>query len=456
MNIKNLFVRKSMQVSVETKSALERQITITIPADRIDNDVVKQVQQTARTARIDGFRPGKVPVKVVHKKYGAGIRQDVIGEVMQQSFYQAVTDEKLIPAGGPSIDVKTNEAGKDFEFVATFEVYPEIELADFSAVEIVKETGTIEAADVDKMVDTLRKQQTQWTVVERAAQDGDKVVLNFEGFIDGEAFEGGKGEGVDLVLGSNSMIPGFEDAVLAKSAADEFDINVTFPADYQAEHLKGKEAVFKAVAVSVSEPSLPELNEEFFLKFGMDSADLESFKADVQKNMNREMEQALKGKLKDKVFAQLVELNAIEVPSVLVDGEIDNLRKQAVQQYGGEAANLDFNMLPKEMFTDQAKRRVVVGLLVQEIIKVNEITADDARVRSTIEEQAESYQDPKEMIDYYYAQEDMLNQVKSLVIEDQVIDHLLASAKVSQETVGYEDAIKPAAQPQAEEAVEAE
>ena len=233
--------------------------------------------------------------------------------------------------------------------------------------------------------------------------------------------------------------------------AKEFDIKVTFPDDYQAENLKGKEAVFKATAKTISEPTLPELNEEFFKKFGMDSADLESFKTDVEKNMSREMSQSLKGKLKDQVFAKLVELNAIAVPTALVDGEIDNLRKQAVQQYGGQGANLDFNMLPKEMFTDQAKRRVSVGLLVQEVIKSNEIKADDERVRSTIEEMAQTYQDPKEVVDHYYSNDDMLNQVKSLVIEDQVIDHLLSSAKVNETAVSYEEAIKPAAQPQAED-----
>lgn len=445
-----------MQVSVETKSALERQMTITIPADRIDNDVVKQVQQTARSVRIDGFRPGKVPLKVVQKRYGAGIRQDVVGNVLQESFYEAIQQEKLTPAGGPNIEVKTDEAGKDVEFVATFEVYPEIDLADFSAVEIEKETSLIEQSDVDTMVETLRKQQTLWTEVDRPAQEGDKTVLDFEGFIGDEAFEGGKGEGVDLVLGSNSMIPGFEDAVAGKSVGEAFDISVTFPEDYQSDDLKGKAAVFKATATSISAPELPELNADFFLKFGMESADLAEFKVDVQKNMSREMTQALKGKLKDKVFAKLIELNAIEVPTALVDSEIDNLRKQAVQQYSGEGANLDFNMLPKEMFTDQAKRRVSVGLLVQEIIKVNEITADDERVRSTIEEQAQTYQDPKEVIDYYYANEEMLGQVKSLVIEDQVIDHLLGSAKVNETNVSYEDAIKPAAQPQVEETADQE
>ena len=445
-----------MQVSVETKSALERQMTITIPADRIDKDVVKQVQQTARTVRIDGFRPGKVPVKVVQKRYGAGIRQDVVGEILQQSFYEAIQQEKLVPAGGPNIQVTTDEAGKDVEFVATFEVYPVIELADFSKVELAKEVATIKKADIEEMVETLRKQQTQWSEVKRAAKDGDKVVLDFEGFIGDEAFEGGKGEGVDLILGSKSMIHGFEDAVIGQKIGKAFEIAVTFPEDYQSDNLKGKDVVFKATVTTISEPTLPELNQEFFLKFGMDSADVKSFEADVEKNMAREMTQALKGKLKDQVFNKLVELNAIEVPTALVDGEIDTLRKQAVQQYGGQGASLDFNMLPKEMFADQAKRRVSVGLLVQEVIKVAEINDEDDLVRSTIEEMAQTYQDPKEVVDHYYANEDMLNQVKSLVIEDQVIEHLLTSAKVSETEVSYEEAIKPAAQPQAEETADQE
>jgi trigger factor len=433
-----------MQVSVETTSALERQMTITVPAERIDNDVDKRVQQTARTVRIDGFRPGKVPLKVVKQRYGAGIRQDVVGEVVQKSFFEAVQQEKVMPAGSPKIEFKNDEDGKDFQFVATFEVYPEITLADFSSAEIEKQTSDVTDADVDTMIDTLRKQQATWTEVERAAEDGDRVKVDFEGFIDGEAFEGGKAEGTDIVLGSNSMIPGFESGIVGKKAGEEFELNVTFPEDYQAENLKGKDVVFKTKVISVSAPELPELNDEFFFKFGLDVSDLEGFKTEVGANMGRELKNALKAKLKDQVFTQLVDINGIEVPTSLVDSEIDNLRKQAVQQFGG-GAEIDPNMLPREMFEEQAKRRVTVGLLVQEIIKANDIKADDARVAEAIQEMASTYQEPQQVIDWYNSNEEMLNQVKSLVLEDQVVDHLLESAKVTEVAVAYEEAIKPAA-----------
>ncbi len=434
-----------MQVSVETTSVLERQMTITVPAERIESDVNKRVQQAARTQRLDGFRPGKVPMKVAKQRFGAGIRQDVISEVLQQSFYEAVQQEKIMPAGGPQIEFKNDKDGEDFQFVATFEVYPEITLADFSAVEIDKQSSEVKDADLEQMIETLRKQQANWTEGEQASVDGDRLKLDFEGFIDGEAFEGGKAEGMDLVLGSNSMIPGFEDGLVGAKAGDEVEVKATFPEDYHAENLKGKEASFKVKVLTVSTPELPELNEEFFGKFGIDASDLATFKVEVRSNMEREMKNALKMKLKDQVFTQLVDINGIEVPSALVDSEIDNLRKQAVQRFGG-GAEIDPNMLPKEMFEDQAKRRVTVGLLVQEVIKANEIKADDERVRATVEEMASTYQEPQEVIDWYYSNDEMLGQVKSLVLEDLVIEHLLASAKVTDSVVAYEDAIKPAQQ----------
>jgi trigger factor len=432
-----------MQVSVETTSALERQMTITVPAERIENDVDSRVQQTARSVRLDGFRPGKAPLKVVKKRYGAGIRQDVIGEVVQQSFYEAVQQENVIPAGGPKIEFKKNEEGADFEFVATFEVYPEIELADFSSVEVEKQTSEVADADVDNMIETLRKQQAGWNVAERAAEDGDRVKIDFEGFVDGEAFEGGKAEGHSLVLGSNTMIPGFEAGIIGKAAGEEFDLVVTFPEDYQAENLKGKEATFKTKVISVEAPELPELNEAFFEKFGLEAKDLDTFKSEVRTNMGRELKNALKMKLKEEVFGKLIEVNGIEVPSSLVDQEIDHMRKQAVQQFGG-GADMDPNMLPKELFEEQAKRRVTIGLLVQEVIKANELKADDERVQEMIKEMASTYQEPEQVIEYYNQNQEMMNQIKSLVLEDQVVDQLLGSAKVSEKAVAYEEAIKPA------------
>ncbi|MCO4756788.1 MAG: trigger factor [Oceanospirillaceae bacterium] len=438
-----------MQVSVETTSGLERQVTVTVPAERIDQDVQKRVQQTARTARLDGFRPGKVPVKVVKKRYGKGIREEVLNQVIQETLFKATTDEKLQPANSPSIEFKNDKEGEDFEYVATFEVYPEIELADFSGVEIEKLSAEVKDEDLDQMIETLRKQQASWDEVERAAEDGDRVKIDFAGTIDGEAFDGGKGEGMDLVLGSNTMIPGFETGLVGASAGDEKELDVTFPESYHAEELKGKDAKFAVKVQSVSAQTLAELNEEFFSNFGMEEKTLDGFKAEVRKNMERELTNTLKMKLKDQVFRELVKLNSIDVPAALIDNEIDNLRRQAVQQFAGPDSDFDLNMLPKEMFQEQAVSRVSVGLLVQEFIKANDIKVDDERVQTSIKELAETYQEPQQVIDWYNSNQEMLSQIQSLVMEDQVLDQLLASAKVSEVEVSYEDAIKPA-QPEAE------
>ncbi|WP_067869542.1 trigger factor [Neptuniibacter marinus] len=444
-----------MQVSVETTSGLERLMTISVPAERIDQDVTKRIQQTARTVKIDGFRPGKVPVKVVKQRYGKGIREEVLGQVVQESFYQALQQEEINPAGTPSIDFTKDVEGENLEYTAKFEVYPSIELADFSSVEIEKKSAEVKDADLDQMIETLRKQQADWVEVEREAAMDDRLRIDFEGFIDGEAFDGGQGEGMDLVLGSNTMIPGFETGLVGAKAGDEVEIKVTFPESYQAENLQGKDAVFKVKVASVSEQVLAELNEEFFSKFGLEDKTEEAFRAEVGKNMARELKQALKMKLKDQVFSKLLEINAIDVPSALVDGEIDNLRRQAVMQFAGPDSDMDPNALPKEMFTDQADRRVKIGLLMQEVIKVNELEAEEARVRETLEEMAETYQDPQQVIDWYMGNEEMLGQIKGLVLEEQVVDKLLATAKVSEVSVSYEDAIKPE-QPAAPEAEETE
>ncbi|WP_420553804.1 trigger factor [Neptuniibacter marinus] len=444
-----------MQVSVETTSGLERLMTISVPAERIDQDVTKRIQQTARTVKIDGFRPGKVPVKVVKQRYGKGIREEVLGQVVQESFYQALQQEEINPAGTPSIDFTKDVEGENLEYTAKFEVYPSIELADFSSVEIEKKSAEVKDADLDQMIETLRKQQADWVEVEREAAMDDRLRIDFEGFIDGEAFDGGQGEGMDLVLGSNTMIPGFETGLVGAKAGDEVEIKVTFPESYQAENLQGKDAVFKVKVASVSEQVLAELNEEFFSKFGLEDKTEEAFRAEVGKNMARELKQALKMKLKDQVFSKLLEINVIDVPSALVDGEIDNLRRQAVMQFAGPDSDMDPNALPKEMFTDQADRRVKIGLLMQEVIKVNELEAEEARVRETLEEMAETYQDPQQVIDWYMGNEEMLGQIKGLVLEEQVVDKLLATAKVSEVSVSYEDAIKPE-QPAAPEAEETE
>lgn len=442
-----------MQVSVETTSGLERRMTVGIPADRIENEVNKRLQQTAKRARVDGFRPGKVPMSVIRKRFGASAHQEVIGEVIQSSFYEAIMQEKLNPAGAPSVEPKSMEAGKDFEYVATFEVYPEVTLAGFEAISVERPESEVTEADVDTMLETLRKQNTRFEAVERAAENGDQVTIDFVGKIDGEAFQGGTANGTTLVLGSGRMIPGFEEGLVGAKAGDSLTLKVTFPEDYQNLDLAGKAAEFETTVQAVAAPALPELNDEFFAQFGVNEGGLEGFRAEVRKNMERELRQAIKTKVKGQVMDGLLKTNTVEVPKALISNEIDRLREQAVQQFGG--ANIQASQLPAELFEEQAKRRVSLGLIVAEVVKQNDIKPDNDRVRAMVEELASAYQEPEQVINWYYQNEQQLGEIQSVVLEEQVVDTVLQKAQVTDKKVAYEEAVKPA-QPAQVEAGEAE
>lgn len=434
-----------MQVSIETTTGLERRMTVGIPADQVETEVTKRLQQAAKTVRLNGFRKGKVPLKVVKQRFGAGVRQEVIGEAMSRSFYEAVQQEDVKPAGQPAIEPKEMSEGKDVEFIATFEVYPEIALGDTSGYDIEKLTAEVQDADVDNMIDVLRKQQASWVEVTRAAATDDQVNINFTGTKDGEEFEGGKGEGQDLILGSGSMIPGFEDGIVGMKADDEKVLALSFPEDYHAEELKGAAVEFAVKVNSVSEQELPELNQELFSKYGVESDDEQQFRDDVRKNMERELKNAAKSKLKNQVMDKLVEAHEVELPKALVEGEIEALRNQMMQQFGGAQPNMDLkSLLPDDMFTEQAERRVSLGLIVGEVVKNADIKVDADRVREMVEEMASTYQDPEEVVNYYYSNQQMLANVESVVLEDQVVDYIIEGANITETESTYEDVIKPA------------
>ena len=285
-----------MQVSVENTSALERRMTIGVPAERIEAEVNKRLQQTAQKAKIPGFRPGKVPMSVIRQRYEADARQEALGNVVQSSFYEAVVEQKLNPAGAPSIEPKVFEKGKDLEYVATFEVFPEFEVTGLDTIAIERLSAEVADADLDKMLDVLRKQNTRFEVTDRAAQNDDQLNIDFVGKVDGEVFAGGSATGTQLVLGSGRMIPGFEEGLVGAKAGEERVLKLTFPADYQNLDLAGKEAEFTVTVNTVSEPKLPELNEEFFAQFGIKETGLEGFRAEVRKNMERELRQAIKSR----------------------------------------------------------------------------------------------------------------------------------------------------------------
>ncbi|WP_434143936.1 trigger factor [Photobacterium leiognathi] len=432
-----------MQVTVETTEGLERQLTITVPAANIEDAVTAELKKIAKTRRFDGFRPGKAPLKMVAKMFGASVRQDILGEVMHRHFIEAIVKEKINPAGAPTFTPVEIAEGKNIVFKATFEVFPEIALQGLDKVVVEKPVVEVTEADVDTMLETLRKQQATWAEVEAAADANSRVTIDFVGTIDGEEFEGGKAEGFALAMGQGRMIPGFEDGIVGKKAGDEFTVEVTFPEEYHAENLKGKAAAFAIKLHKVEAQELPELTEEFVAKFGVEDGSVEGLKAEVRKNMERELKQAVKGRIKDQVLNGLVEQNDITVPAALIDQEIEALRQQAAQRFGGDAKNMP--ELPRELFEEQAKRRVVVGLLVGEVIKSEELKADEERVKAIIAEMASAYEDPSEVVKYYETNEQLMNNMRNVALEEQAIDALLAKAQVSDKAVSFNELMNPAA-----------
>ncbi len=437
-----------MQVSVETTQGLERKMTIAVPSDKVDSEVNSRLQQAAHSVALKGFRKGKVPFKVVKSKFGKGVRQEVVSELMSQSFYDAVSEQSLKPAGQPRIEATKLDEGKDLEFVAIFEVYPEVDLPDFSAIAVESLSADVTDADVDEMIETLRKQRQSWVSVERAAVDGDMVNIDFIGRKDGEEFSGGAGKGSNLQLGSDRMIPGFEAGIVGKKPADVFTLPLTFPEDYQAEELAGAAVEFEITLNTVSEQKLPEVDEEFFKSFGVEEGGVDAFREEVVKNMQREMKTARRNKVKTAIMDAIIEKVDVTVPSALLAGEIQQLKQQALQQMGG-GQNLDPSMLPDDLFSEQASRRVILGLVLGEVIKVQELKADPVKVREAVEELASTYESPDEVVNWYYSNEEQLSAIESGVLEDEVFDYILDTAKVTEKTVTYQEVIKPASKSEA-------
>lgn len=435
-----------MRVSIETTSSLERRLTVGVPAERVDVEVDNRLQKASQNARLPGFRPGKVPMKVMRQRYGAGIRQEVVGEVVNESFREAVIQEKLRPAGQPSIEPKNLEQGKELQYVATFEVFPDVDLVDMNDFSVEKPVAQVTQDDIDNMITELRKQQGSWETVERAAALKDTVNIDYAGTRDGEEFEGGSAQGSDLELGSGRMIPGFEDGIVGMVAAQERSLQLSFPDDYHNEDLKGAAVEFKVTLHSVQEQVPAELNDELFAKYGVEEGGEEKFRQDIAENMARELKNAVQTKVKQQVMDAVLEAHdSVDVPKSLVDQEVATMRNQMFQQYGGggmDSQNLDLeSLLPDTMFTENAERRVKLGLVLAEYIAKHELKADSDKVREAIEEMASTYQDPQEVIDYYYSNQQQLSAVESKVLEDQVVEKLLASAHVVEKESGYQDAI---------------
>ncbi|MFO1366170.1 MAG: trigger factor [Acinetobacter sp.] len=436
-----------MQVTTEAVSGVARRLNVSVPTSRVNEQFEARLKRTAKTVKINGFRPGKVPLNVVRREYGAGIYQEVVNEIIRDTVFEAIQQEKINAVGMPNIEKVENKDGA-LVYEAIVEVYPEVEVKTFADLEVERKASEINDKDVDTMIENLQKQRASWTETKGMAKKDMQVTFDFEGTVDGEKFEGGSAEDFKLVLGSGRMIPGFEDGIIGMKKGEEKVIDVTFPEDYQAENLAGKAAQFKITVKLVEKQKLPEIDAEFLKIFGLTEEEgLDKLKADVRKNMEREVRNSLRNQVKQAAFDALVAANEIEVPASMVAQEIDRQRQQMIQQFtqqfGGQGAGaFDSSMLPDELFKEQAEKSVKLGVLVSKVLADAKLEVDQARVDAYIDDMASSYEDPTEVVEYFKNDKQQRAQIEAVVLEDQVVDHILASAKVSDVNVSYEDLLK--------------
>ncbi|WP_407304453.1 trigger factor [Acinetobacter sp.] len=436
-----------MQVTSEAVSGVARRLNVSVPTSRVNEQFEARLKRTAKTVKINGFRPGKVPLNVVRREYGAGIYQEVVNDVIRDTVFEAIQQEKINAVGMPNIDkVENKEDALVYE--ATVEVYPEVEVKAFDALEVERKTTEVNDKDVDQMIENLQKQRQTWAETKGMAKKDMQVTFDFEGTVDGEKFEGGTAEDFKLVLGSGRMIPGFEDGIVGMKKGEEKVIDVTFPEDYQAENLAGKAAQFKITVKLVEKPKLPEIDAEFLKIFGLTEEEgVEKLKADVRKNMDREVKNGLRNQVKAATFDALVAANEVEVPESMLAQEIDRQRQQMIQQFtqqfGAQGAQaFDSSMLPDDLFKEQAQKAVKLGVLVSKVLADAKIEVDPARVEAYIDDMASSYEDPTEVIEYFKNDKQQRAQIEAVVLEDQIVDHILASAKVTDKAVSYEELLK--------------
>ncbi len=427
-----------MQVSVETIGNIDRKMTVAVPAAQVDQEVEKRLKSMAGRVRIDGFRPGKVPFSVVKKRYGDSVRYEVVEGLLGKTFQQAAGQENLRVAGLPEIDLKTMEAGQDLEYIATFQVYPEIIIAGVETLTISRPVAEVTDADLDKMVEIIRKQNQEWQDTDRAAQVGDMVSVDFAGTLNGEAFEGGSAEDYSVELGAGRMLKDFEEGLAGMKAGEEKIVDVAFPENYHAENLKGQTAQFKLSMKRVRESVLPVVDGEFIKKFGVEDGSVDTFRAEVKKNMQRELGNTIKAQIKQQVMDGLADLHAVDVPKALVSDEIRYIREEFSQSMGGSANNM-----PDELFAPQAERRVKLGLIVGEVIRQHNLQRDPERVDAMLENVAATYEDPQALKDYYRSNRQAMQTIEAAVMEEMIVDWVLEKATVNDDARDFDAVMNP-------------
>jgi trigger factor len=434
-----------MQVSVETLKGLERKITISVPAEKIEEEVSLRLRNLARKVKVDGFRPGKVPMNLVVKRFSDSVRQEVARDMVQPTLYEALASNKLVPAGTPYVEPEIVESGKDFKYTAQFEVFPEIDVKELNQAEVEIIDASVNDTDLNVMIEKLREQNKEWNHVKRAVASGDKLTIDFVGFLDGVAFDGGTADDYELVIGSGSMIPGFEDGLINAEIGKAFDLKVTFPEDYGHADLAGKETTFNVTVKEIKEGTLPLLDEDFALKFNIKEGGIDALKKDIKQNMERELERRLSSMNRETVFDRLLEANIFELPSALIDQEIEHLKHEMYHRVFGHehSDNETIPDFPRELFEEQAKRRVHLGLLFSEYVKKHQMNVDKDRLDAMIDKMSQAYDSPDDLRKWLNNNNDRLQEVSALVMEELVFEKILEDAKVVKKTMDYEAVMTP-------------
>lgn len=429
-----------MQQAVETKpSPLERQLKVAVPVAALEADIADRIKKLARTVKMQGFRPGKVPIKMVERHYGFQVRQEALSESVQRLFAEAVRTNNFRVAGMPRFEPVTGGADTEaFEFQAVFEVYPDITLGELSSAEVKRPVTAVEEKDVDATIETLRKQRAKYEPVTRGAADGDLVNIDFEGKVDGAPFDGGKGQNFTVVLGEGRMLPDFEAALKGLAEGGEKTFPITFPEDY-VEHLKGKTAEFSVKVNQVAEPKLPPVDAEFAKSLGVEDGDVARMRAEIRQNVEREVKKRVQSRVKDQVMAGLVSSATFEVPRALMDAEIARMQELAVADLKQRGMTTEGIQLPADLFADRARSRVTLGLLVADLVRKNDLSARPEQVRKVIEEHAESFEQPAEMVRWFYGQPERMAEVEALVMEDNVVEWSLARMKVEDQVTPFDE-----------------
>ena len=431
-----------MQVSVETLNDLERRVTVQVPAEQVAKEIQDRLVAISRRVKVDGFRPGKVPLKIAQRMYGDQVRYETVSELLQTSLRDALVQEKLNPLGGPKIEPKPLEDGQDFEYTATFEVMPEFEPSGFETLQVERPVAEVTEQDVDRMIETLRQQRVIWTAVGRPARDGDRVRFDFEGKIDGQDFAGNKGENTQIVLGGKSLLTDFEVRLIGLEPGAETGFDLAFPEDYQVKEVAGKTARFQAKLHGIEEAHLPEVDETFAAAFDVKEGGIPALRQSLRENMERELRGGVQAAIKRQVMQGLLDGNAIPLPRALIGAEIEQLASQLRFPPGGDDDE-KIQQLKATLFETEARRRVALGLLISRLAASQGIQVDEERVRARLDAIAATYEEPDEVVRWCEQTPSALESVRALVLEDQIVDWVLERARVTEKASTFAEIMTP-------------